>query len=394
MAMTGICGHVWYLAAMMTAATLPETPRIDSVVMSRPQPQESDQSVIWYDDFDGPVKLYTESQGELDAKEAFGGQGGSMLGLYEKGSQGRGNRKVFFGDSPTGKVVQKGKHFDDIYWRIYVKHQRGWTGGGPDKLSRATSIVSPNWAQAMIAHVWSSGEALTLDPASGVRGDRVVTTKYNDFGNLHWLGNKPVSAFKLHSTGEAGRWVCVESRAKLNTPGKKDGLNQLWIDGRLEAERKNLDWRGSYDRHGINAVFLETYWNKGSPVTQSRWIDNFVISTKPIGPVVCPRNPTIIKTPYQGPDKQQGWKAEIAADDAGKTIVWRSKMLTDPQRVEVGPDTGHFLGLLAGRDCLDPAQTYFFRVMQQSDGGQASVWSPWHQPIKIEDSSTRPLKEG
>ena len=24
------------------------------------------------------------------------------------------------------------------------------------------------------------------------------------------------------------------------------------IDGRLEAERINLDWRGSYDRHGIN----------------------------------------------------------------------------------------------------------------------------------------------
>ena len=86
---------------------------------------------------------------------------------------------------------------------------------------------------------------------------------YDDFGNLHWFGNKPVSAFKLHSTEEAGRWVCVESRAKLNAPGKHDGLNQLWIDGRLEAERKSLDWRGSYARYGINAVFLETYWNKG-----------------------------------------------------------------------------------------------------------------------------------
>jgi len=70
----------------------------------------------------------------------------------------------------------------------------------------------------------------------------------------------------------------------LNTPGQKDGLNQLWIDGRLEAERKNLDWRGDYTGHGINAVFLETYWNDGSPVTQSRWIDNFVISTRPSVP--------------------------------------------------------------------------------------------------------------
>ena len=145
MAMTGKVGHAWCLAAIVTAATLPETPRIDSVVMSRSQPRESDPAVIWYDDFDGPVKPYTESQGELDAREAFGGQGRSMLGLYEKGQQGLGNRKVFFGDSPTGKVVRKGKHFDEIYWRVYVKHQHGWTGGGPDKLSRATSIVAPNW---------------------------------------------------------------------------------------------------------------------------------------------------------------------------------------------------------------------------------------------------------
>jgi hypothetical protein len=372
------------IGVMARAGGRPETPRIDSVVMSRPQPQESDPAVIWYDDFDGPLKPYTESQGEPDAKEAFGGQGRSMLAVYQQGRQGQGNRKVFFGDSPAGKAAQKGKHFDDIYWRIYVKHQYGWTGGGPDKLSRATSIVSPNWAQAMIAHVWSDGEALTLDPASGVRGDRVVTTRYNDFPKLLWLGNRPASAFKLHSTEEAGRWVCVESRAKLNTPGRKDGLNQLWIDGRLEAQRRDLDWRGSYDRHGINAVFLEAYWNKGSSVTQCRWIDNFVISTKPIGPVVCPPNPVLIKTPYHGPGKQQGWKAEIAADESGTTVVWRSGVLAAPQRVTVGTESGQFLGPLAGHDRLAASQLYYIRVMQHNDTGQESPWSPWHQPIKIE----------
>ena len=130
-----------------------------------------------------------------------------------------------------------------------------------------------------------------------------MTSRYNDFANLRWLGNKPASQFRLHSTQESGRWVCVEARAKLNTPGRRDGLNQLWIDGRLEAERKNLDWRGNYTEHGINAVFLETYWNDGSPVTQSRWIDKFVISTNPIGPIVCPRNPVLTKTPYHGPGK-------------------------------------------------------------------------------------------
>lgn len=370
---------IW-VSGVVLGDEAPEVPRIDSVVMLEPQPHEVDQDVIWYDDFDGEEEEYTESSGRLDEEQSFGSNGRSMLSFYEEGTRGVGNRKVFFGDSPVGKVVNRGKHYGDIYWRIYVKHQRGWTGGGPAKLSRATSIVSPNWAQAMISHVWSSGEALTLDPATGVRGDQVVTRKYNDFENLRWLGNKPVSRFRLHSTEESGRWVCVEARAKLNTPGEKDGLNQLWIDGRLEAERTNLDWRGSYTEYGINAVFLETYWNRGSPVTQSRWMDNFVISTKPIGPVICPPNPVLIKTPYRGPGVQQAWEVEIAEGDQER-IVWRSRSLTEPERVRVDQDTGSFAGQLSG---LDPSRVHYIRVRQQSDTGNWSEWSPWHQPFAVE----------
>jgi hypothetical protein len=360
--------------------------------MSAPQPQASDEAVIWYDDFDGPDKAYTESEGRLDEEQVFGGQGRSMVSWYEKGSRGTGNRKVFFGDSPTGKVVRKGQSFDDIYWRAYVKHQHGWTGGGPAKLSRATSIVASNWSQAMIAHVWSSGEALTLDPATGVRGDRVVTSRYNDFDNLRWLGNKPASQFRLHSTQESGRWVCVEARAKLNTPGQKDGLNQLWIDGRLEAERKNLDWRGSYTGHGINAVFLETYWNDGSPVAQSRWLDNFVISTQPIGPIVCPTNPVLIKTPYRGPGKMAGWQVEVASADQEDTVVWRSNLLTADERVQVGAGGGIFVGPLANQSRLDAGRIYSFRVRQSSDIGQMSEFSPWHQPVRTADEPAKPAR--
>lgn len=357
-------------------------PQIDSVEMLTPNPLAVEKDVIWYDNFNGPAQRYTESQGVVDREESFGLTGGSMLSLYEKGTRGVGNRKVFFGDSPTGRVVNKGTKYDEIYWRIYVKHQYGWTGGGPAKLSRATSIVSNKWAQAMISHVWSSGEALTLDPATGIRGDKIATGKYNDFANLRWLGNRPASRFKIHSTAESGRWVCVEARVKLNTPGKKDGLNQLWIDGRLEAERKNLDWRGSYTGHGINAVFLESYWNNGSPVTQRRWIDNFVISTKPIGPVVCPRKPVLIKTPYRGKGSQTCWEVEITEDGKGNTVVWKSGPITSPKYVKVCREMGTFSGPLDGKNELGAGITYFVRVREMNDVGQWSPWSPWHQPFK------------
>jgi hypothetical protein len=63
-----LLGGLACLATGATAASdVPETPRIDSVVMARPQPHEADPAVIWYDDFDGPVKPYTESQRGLAA---------------------------------------------------------------------------------------------------------------------------------------------------------------------------------------------------------------------------------------------------------------------------------------------------------------------------------------
>mgnify|MGYP001814080834 CR=1 FL=1 len=199
------------------AGEVPKVPRIDSLGVANPQPIETDPAVIWYDDFDETAlqDRYAEKSGEIVDSIRFGFDGGSLEMRYPKGNRGIGGRKVFFGDSPTHRpqVVRGEESFDDVYWRIYVKHPHDWTGGGPAKLSRATSLVPPGWRQAMIAHVWSSGEALTLDPASGVRADSVVTTRYNDFDNLRWLGNKPVSRFKLHGSDGAGWWVGVESMA-------------------------------------------------------------------------------------------------------------------------------------------------------------------------------------
>ncbi|XZE56183.1 hypothetical protein SH139x_002278 [Planctomycetaceae bacterium SH139] len=373
----------------------PQVPRIDSVVMADNQPHQDDPAVIWYDDFDLPQRQeqYPEKSGKLSQEVRFGNTGTSLEMAYPRGSQGIGGRKVFFGDSPTNRrqTLRGDESFDDIYWRIYVKHPADWKGGGPAKLSRATSLVPPGWRQAMIAHVWSSGEALTLDPASGVKNGSVVTTGYNDFPNLKWLGNKPTSQFKLHGDDGLGWWVCVEARAKLNTPGKNDGVNQLWIDGRLEAERRNLDWRGTFDERGINAIFLEAYWNEGSPVDQARWIDNFVISTKPIGPVVCSTNPTILKTSYIGPGYQHSWQAEIAERDSmGAAVgnpVWRSLMQADSNQVTINLENGEFLGRLSQSSSLANDTSYLIRVRQRSSNGQWSLWSDWHQPFQTKTAN-------
>ncbi|HLF93097.1 MAG TPA: hypothetical protein VJB14_06535 [Planctomycetota bacterium] len=345
----------------------PGIPRVESVVPSARQPHEGDPSVIWYDPFDGAESIQEQyfeykagSPGSRRSeKEALGGSGKSMELFYAKGSQGVGGRKLVFGDSPIGRPVRKGEKFSDVYWRIYVKHQKGWAGS-PAKMSRATGFVSGQWNQAFILHVWSGkGATLTLDPVRGVRDGRIVTTKYNDFANFKWLGNNPSGSAPVHATEESGRWICVEARLKLNTPGKKDGLASLWVDGALDAERNDMDFREAYEAHGINAVMLEAYWNEGSPVDQYRWYDDFVVSTRPIGPVTTPATAQLLLTATVPCD------VEVASDPKGAKIAWASK----PGEAREGRIT------VGGK--LEPGTVYYCRVRRAGGG----AWSPWHQPF-------------
>jgi hypothetical protein len=363
---------------------VPEIPHIHSVAPAKIQPQEKDTSTIWYDDFNS-ARTYLESAGSIDPSESFGTGGGSMKAGFNKGDvNGAGNRKLAFGDFPSGvNVVNAGKHYDEIYWRIYVKHEYGWQGA-PAKLSRATSIVSGKWQQAMIVHVWSGdANSLTLDPASGVLGqsDSIVTEGYNDFTHLKWLGNKPNTSFQISSADESGYWVLVEASAKLNTPGASDGSCRLWIDGRLETERINLNFRGSYAGHGINAVFLESYWNEGAFKTEGRWYDNFVVSTKPIGPITCSVNPVLRKTAWHGPDSMEDWEVELSSDNTGGDIVYRSTGQGSRAELTVDSQSGNFAGSLIGNTHLINGAEYFCRVRQKSSNGKWSAWSRWHQPF-------------
>jgi hypothetical protein len=175
----------------------------------------------------------------------------------------------------------------------------------------------------------------------------------------------------------------VEASAKLNTPGLSDGSCRLWIDGRLEAERTKLNFRGKYTRHGINAVFLESYWNEGASKDEKRWYDNFVVSTKPVGPVTCPVNPVLFKTPYHGTGQQESWEVELATDFTGKEIVYKSKVQGVNTGLKINTETGSFTGTLSGKTQLVSGVTYFCRIRQKGTVTHWSDWSRWHQPFKV-----------
>ena len=251
--------------------------------------QNQNPAWLWCDDFEDDGQLeanYFEvhrANGDLHITDEEARLGsGSLKSQFRQGRDQNGFLIRTFGVNPVNSQSHSSQHFQEIYWRFYLKMESTWRGNAV-KLTRATSLTTPRRAQAMISHLWGdAGLGLLGDPATGVVGSQVVTTRYNDFSNLDWLGWVQ-GRTQIYANNQVGQWVCIEARTRLNTLGQADGIFEFWINDVLENTDSTLNWRGSYNGHGINAVYMENYWNDGSDYTQARYFDNFVISTERIG---------------------------------------------------------------------------------------------------------------
>ena len=279
-------------------------------ITNRPVVRECDQARpewIFCDDFEtnrlARYFEYSNPDSSFVRRDSVGVLGSAGMRVrFRKGQVDAGSLKLAFGRTPSAYMhpVDSGSTvYRDIYWRVYLRNDSAWTGGGGDKLSRAQVLTSPEWKQAMGAPVWSAknlpdANYLVIDPYSGTDTDgTVVTTTYNDFPHLRWLGAAR-GVTPLFDQAHVGRWYCVEAHVHLNDPGQSNGTFELWIDDWLEARRTDLNWIGRFTAYGLNTVFFENYWNAGSPVTQRRYMDNIVVSTARIG---CGRLPLPQTTP-------------------------------------------------------------------------------------------------
>ena len=252
---------------------------------------------LWCDDFEQDrIARYFEydAAGGNFARAAAVGYGGSsgMRVRWIAGAVSTGGLHLAIGRTPSTyfRPVDAGTaNYREVYWRLYVKHQAGWVGGAGVKLSRAFIFANSNWAQAAIAHIWGGvgtgpdQNILIADPASGTStSGTLITTQYNDFANLRWLGAARTTT-PIFDAAHVGQWYCIEAHMRLNTAGSSNGVFEIWVDGRPEVARTGLNWVGAYSQYGINAVYFENYWNGGAVASQERYMDNIVVSTSRIG---------------------------------------------------------------------------------------------------------------
>ncbi|UCF14340.1 MAG: hypothetical protein JSW59_13075 [Phycisphaerales bacterium] len=81
------------------------------------------------------------------------------------------------------------------------------------------------------------------------------------------------------------RWYCIEQYARMNTPGKNDGILRAWIDGTPAFEKTDIRMRDVATLK-IEAVWLNVYlggtWTSRSD--HHLYIDDVVIARSYIGP--------------------------------------------------------------------------------------------------------------
>ncbi|HEY4342410.1 MAG TPA: hypothetical protein VGM97_20915 [Steroidobacteraceae bacterium] len=285
----------WYSLLVLAASVLPNLSHAMDVECSDWQTKHP--TWLWCDDFESDSALETNYFDVNRASGRFGvvsetAYGGThaLRNSYAVGVEDAGGLKLSFGKTPVSPKRYTDRNFDDVYWRFYMKTGPGWVGQ-PLKVTRATVFVSSNWAQAAIGHLWEDNAlGMGLDPASGVSGSSVVTTGWNDFPNLKWLG-KADGKVQVYAPENREKWYCVEVHMKLNTPGASDGTFEFWIDDQLQANKSNLNWRGGYTSYGINALTLEGWVNDGAARNQSRYFDNLVVSTNKIGCYASAKRP-------------------------------------------------------------------------------------------------------
>lgn len=93
---------------------------------------------------------------------------------------------------------------------------------------------------------------------------------------------------------ETGRWHRIEHRVRLNTPGERDGIYELWLDGHRGVSVQDVQYRraGREDVR-LDQLFMSWFFGGGSEQYPTRrstaWTDAWVVSDGRLGSAAARR---------------------------------------------------------------------------------------------------------
>jgi hypothetical protein len=216
----------------------------------------------------------------VEGEAAFGGKGKSLMVTIVKGTNTGANFQFRF-------KPQTGAEPEEMYFRYYVKFDPDWKNAvdGGKMPGFSGTYGKAGWGGRPVngRDGWSARGSYSKpkDDATEVGFYCYHADMKGKYGNI----------WKFKPALKHGRWYCVEEYCKLNTPGtdggpaKADGILRGWIDGEPAYEKTDIRFRDVVTLK-IESVWVNVYHGGTTPAPEDLhlYLDNLVISRKPIGP--------------------------------------------------------------------------------------------------------------
>lgn len=379
------------------------TPKVERVKPLEPDPLKTAPGVFFFEDLETISDLkerfqdrgLSEGRFRISDVDYFSGKK-SIQQTYIPKEQMKGDPGNagwvwrFFGDNPKSSRVEPRGKFPVVVARWYHKFEEGFTPRDgvhfPPKMARMRCFNEGEWHGVYTVLFWIGG-----------RDGHISIERHTRAPGAHreWLPNH-VCRWKFSDPVNVGRWIHFELRVALGEGPRSDSI-QAWADGTLICDITDDDLAAGYKKFLLNGMSWDCYWNGGSPREQSRFYDDLMLGTEPIGPARTPLNPVLVLSNPAGEPKvyevevaqavQKPLVPERTVDgvvtryrppEFDYTVVWRGSVPGARREVEVSSANGEFVGPLAGKDHLEPNTLHMVRVRAQGADGRWSAWSRWH----------------
>ena len=222
----------------------------------------------------------------ISGRNAFGGRGSSLRVRYPAGGEGP-------GEGGAQWIVELDEGYEEAYLSYRFKFSPGFDfvrggklpglAGGSAPSGNAPADGVRGWSGRLMWRTDFRGE--TGQPEQRTSG--LISYAKHLHSGFAMDGRQEDEVFVVEpATGqesvlESERWYTVRQRVVMNTPGQRDGILQIWLDGRLVLTQTNLQYRNTPDLK-IDRLFFSTFFGGGEAWRSSKneycYFDDFKMS--------------------------------------------------------------------------------------------------------------------
>ena len=201
------------------------------------------------------------------------------------------NKKGYHDAFGAGQYVPEIPIDDVAYFRLYLRLQNGFSTGTTNQVKlisiRGAVDLEKTYGGAGTKSDQKFSVDLCIDNSRGLHFYYYYPDQSGGWGDITYCKTSFFRSAKI----SPGKWYCLELMLRNNVPGQKNGQLSAWLDGKLVGNVERLRFRGTEEakirRFAVYNYFGGDNASQTSPKDQRIYVDNLVISRKPIGCLVA-----------------------------------------------------------------------------------------------------------